>query len=182
MRALQLILILFVSLNSFVEAGTQSAADDTMSVDSLVQLDYESFDQTKEHGWRALFADSDYAGAAQLIDRYVEKHVSLLPYQKIVLRFHSGQAYAFAGDYRAAMERFCEAVDTSGVMVDWNPYVEATIAFLERDTVRLAAICDSLNGVALARESGYPNLEVVQRFARYPDSSYAWAYRRAQSR
>ena len=164
--------------NARCEEEGSSVADSAV-IDSVLALDYEHFDQDMNNGWRAWQRASDYAGAARLIDSYVRRHDELEIYQVIVLRFHTGQVLGFAGDYDQAIGHFQQAIDSIGVMVDWNPYVEATIAFLRHDTTRVSELRDSLLAESGRRGKRYPNLHVVNAFATYPESTYVWTYRKA---
>lgn len=149
----------------------------SQSADSLITLEFEAFDQDMSNGWRKYQNESNYLEAAKVIDIYLDKNDDLLEYQKVVLNFHSGQNYAFADQYELAISRLKSSIDTTGVMLDWNPYVKATIAFLENDLIGLKAMRDTMTTGSTNQNGIIPNLNVVDGLIANFDSSYTWAYR-----
>lgn len=98
----------------------------------LLALDQMKFDQDMEGGWRAL-ADKpgcDLA-AADLLRDYRQVHAS----EDGMLYWHEGQLRANAGQYAQALPLLEHARRPAGVpdKAGWNPYVDATLAFLRRD-------------------------------------------------
>lgn len=111
----------------------------------LLALDQDAFDQDMQGGWRPLSARPGCEpAAADLIRDYRQAH----GLKEDILFWHEGQMRATAGQSEAAaalMEaaRRPQEQDAFG----WNPYVDATIAFLRRDRpafdaaqARLAAV------------------------------------------
>jgi hypothetical protein len=142
-------------------------------------LSYDAFDQRPGHGWRQLADEEKYLEAARLIDRYEKDKEGLEEWQRVNLRFHAGQSYAFAGQKELALARFKTAlyrVEPADSPVRWNAYVQATIAFLERDRKKLTELREVIaNGPK--RQGVAPNLDVVDRLIQYFDEPYAAAYR-----
>jgi hypothetical protein len=141
-------------------------------------LDYQAFDQTPGRGWRTLAAAGKHLDGARLIDRYASKKEGLEPWQRINLRFHAGQMYAYAGRTDDALARFKGALhdqEPADSPIRWNAYVRATIAFLEKDRERLLT-----NHEEIARGPMFmgtiPNLDVVDRLIAHFDAPYAVAY------
>lgn len=97
----------------------------------LLALDEARFDQDLSGGWRTL---ADKPGcrlaAADLLRDYRQAHRN----EAGLLYWHEGQLRAFAGHSREAialMERTYKPADAD--RAGWNPYVDATIAFLRKD-------------------------------------------------
>lgn len=148
---------------------------------SLLELDFDSFDQTMDGGWRAYASDGQYRLAARLIDAYVERKPALADWQISVSRFHAGQMYAFADEPAVAIERFKEsfqAAEPPDSPVRWNAYVHATIAFLEGDRERLKEQREII-AAGPRMEGRIPNLNVVDSFLANIDAPYSVAYRDA---
>ncbi|WP_369939076.1 hypothetical protein [Xanthomonas medicagonis] len=164
----------------------------------LLALDQHQFDQEVSDGgggWRAVAARPGCeTAAADLIRDYRQAH----PDDPGLLYWHEGQLRAFAGDYPAAMalmqaSKKPAAQDPAG----WNPYVDATIAFLAHDGKGLAAAKKALDAVPpapdlpplhdgfveLPMQNGQmlkmhwpPNADVVDGLVRCMEKSYAVAY------
>jgi hypothetical protein len=142
-------------------------------------LGYDAFDQRPGQGWRKLADEKKYLEAAQLIDRYEKDKPGLQEWQRVNLRFHAGQMYAFADRKELALARFRTALyaaEPADAPIRWNAYVRATIAFLEHDRKKLAAMREEIaNGPK--RAGVVPNLDVVDRLIQHFDEPYAVAYR-----
>ena len=147
--------------------------------------DYNAFDQRPGTGWRQLAEKGDFLNAAKLIDAYLEKHEGLDVSQRVNLNFHAGQMYAFADDYRTALDRLNKstyAEEPLELPLRWNAYVQATIAFLNKDLKRLKECREEIAaGPTFHGEKG--NLDVVDRLIEHFDEPYSRAYgiRRSQS-
>ena len=141
-------------------------------------LDYNAFDQRPGRGWRQLAENGKFLDAARLIDQYIENHKSLDASQRVNLNFHAGQMYAFADDYRTAIDRFSVstyAEEPPDLPLRWNAYVQATIAFLNKDMKRLEECRkEILEGPTFDGEKA--NLDVVARLIKHFDRPYAEAY------
>jgi hypothetical protein len=116
---------------------------------ALLALDQDAFDQNMSGGWRELAQRPGcMAAAADLIHAYRAHAESRLS----ILNWHEGQLRATLGDYAAAiplLEASRKAQDPSG----WNPYVDATVAFLRGDRAALAAARERL--AAVPRPEGF---------------------------
>ncbi|MBT3982267.1 MAG: hypothetical protein HOE90_12995 [Bacteriovoracaceae bacterium] len=108
---------------------------------NLLNLDYETFDQTFGKGWRK-YADLEcYDQTGRLIDDYLQKHFdNLVRWQQGILVWHAGQMYAYDGNYKIAKLRFLASLDQDepkDTPILWNDYVYASVAFLEGDLLTL---------------------------------------------
>jgi len=140
--------------------------------------DSNAFDQQSGTGWRQLAENGQFLDAAKLIDAYSSKHDGLDVSQRVNLNFHAGQMYAFAGDSKTAVERFNRstyAEEPPELPLRWNAYVQATIAFLNKDLKRLKE-CREEIAEGPAFQGKKANLDVVDRFVEHFDEPYATAY------
>jgi hypothetical protein len=140
-------------------------------------LSYVEFDQAPENGWRKIAGEGRLLEAARLIDQYEGEKKGLEEWQRINLRFHAGQLYAFAGKHEQALARFERASrdEQPNSPIRWNAYVGATIAFLKRDRKGLHSFRDEIaRGPKL--DGRVPNLDVVDRLIEHFDEPYAFAY------
>jgi hypothetical protein len=169
----------------------------------LLALDEQQFDQDLTNGgggWRAVANQPGCeAAAADLIRDYRQAHRN----PPWILSWHEGQMRAFAGDYTQATALLRQARQPADQddSFGWNPYVDATIAFLSRDRAaalearsRLAAIApvsgtpvtdgyitlQTTNGPTLSgptvKIKWPPNLDVVDGLIRCFDQPYKVAY------
>jgi len=145
---------------------------------SPLDLDYNTFDQRPGRGWRQIAEKGDFLDAAMLIDEYVEKYKDLGDSQRVNLNFHAGQMFAFANDYRTAIDRLNKstyAQEPPELPLRWNAYVQATIAFLNKDMARLKECREKIfAGPTFDGEKA--NLEVVDRLIMHFDEPYSRAY------
>ena len=148
-------------------------------------LDFDTFDQSSGAGWRQLAENGRFLEAANLIDSYIKKHKNLNESQMTILYFHAGQMYAFADDYKTALDRLNRstyAEEPPDLPLRWNAYVQATIAFLSKDLKRLKE-CREEIAEGPASQGEKPNLDVVDRLIEHFHEPYSKAYgaRRSQS-
>ena len=102
--------------------------------EALLALDYEAFDQDFQGGWRAV---SEQPGcmiaAAELIVEYNHQLISNGNPVRKSLPWHAGQLYASEGETQKAISLFKQSYAPVGNSKSWNLYVDASIAFLEKD-------------------------------------------------
>lgn len=154
---------------------------------ALLGLDFMSFDQDFEGGWRAV-ADTPgcKSEAVKLIEAYQQQRTDLSDGMKHTLRLHQAQLHAELGQNEAAIALFKESYkpnerDRSG----WNAYMDATIAFIDKDKSELVDAIERLK--AVPRPEGFdprdadgnpievswpPNLAIVESYLRCFDKSY----------
>ncbi|MEP6634095.1 MAG: hypothetical protein ABJA62_07785, partial [Luteimonas sp.] len=169
----------------------------------LLALNENDFDQDLSGGgagWRAVAAKAGCEiAAANLIRDYRERHSS----EETIIYWHEGQMRAFGNDYVAAIALFEKSrkpkeQDGAG----WNEYVDASIAFLERDMHALKQARDALSAVKASPEfdlkdgvfeipnnSGKPfkmrwppNIDVLDGLIKCFEKSYRDAYNDATCR
>lgn len=135
-------------------------------------LPYESFDSRDgPYGWRSLSAAGCVDAALALLETYLsENEARLAEAQRLELRFHQGQALAFAGRESAAIA-YLEKATNAGASPEWNTYVAATLAFLKHDISALAAARQAY----AARAPGSVRLLLIDGFITCPHESYAKA-------
>lgn len=133
----------------------------------LLALDENAFDQDLSGGgggWRAIAAKEgcDIA-AADIIRDYREKHAST----GHVITWHEGQLRAMGGDDKAAIALFGKSrVPEEKNGRGWNQYVDASIAFLEKDKPALMRARESLAGIPVP-----PNVALKDGVFEVPNNS-----------
>lgn len=128
--------------------------------DALLALDENAFDQDLSNGgggWRKI---GNIPGcelvAAGLISDYRAKY----PTSSSTLAWHQGQMLASAGEYTRAIPALESAKKgPTQDHVGWNHYVDATIAFLQKDKSELVQARDRLAAVPYPTNSGLPPLK-----------------------
>jgi len=116
---------------------------------AMLALPRHVFDQAHE-GWRALAERGCDAAAADLIAAYRAGHLNDPP----ILGWHEGQMRANAGDYAAARPLFVAAHHAG--QFGWNDYVDATIAFIDRDRDLAALLAARMRLAATPRPETHP--------------------------
>jgi hypothetical protein len=167
---------------------------DEAQLAALLALSQDAFDQDMDGGWRVVARQDDCrTAAADLIE--VWRDHSENRQSMFILDWHAGQLRAMAGEPQAAIALLGRAKTQSEV---WNHYVDATIAFLDRDRAgleasraELAELRPSEEQMAARRQflednptitmpEGYveepQNLGVVDRLLSCFEGSYAGAY------
>jgi hypothetical protein len=144
-----------------------------------LELSYEAFDQRPGGGWRKIADEGKYLEAAKLIDRYEKEKKGLEEWERVNLRFHAGQLYAFANQKEQALARLKVALfakEPADSPIRWNAYLRATIAFLERDRKQLTELREEI-AKGPKHQGVVPNLDVVDRLIENFDKPYSVAYR-----
>lgn len=96
----------------------------------MLGLDQRAFDQDLSGGWRAIGSRSGCTlVAADLIRDYRKAH----PSKPKFLFWHEAQLRAQAGQTDAAIALFERAREPGADPTGWNPYADATVAFLRGD-------------------------------------------------
>lgn len=169
---------------------------DEARFEALMALDHQSFDQDFSGGWRPVGQEPGCErAAADLLIAYMDHSPHFNPERPGVIGWHAGQMLAMSGDTGQAIAYFDAARFDSA---DWNLYVDASIAFLQRDRAaadaaraELATLRPSAEEIAARRQflaenphitmpDGFidqpQNLNVVDRLLACWDASYAEAY------
>lgn len=117
-----------------------AAGCETPPAETYLSLDSNSFDQTRGKGWR----EFDDAGcsrvAAEMILEYIRFHG-----HNGNMAFHAGQLFVETGDFERARPWFVKSLrrESTGTF-KWNAFVEAYIAYIDRDRARLQAARDEI--------------------------------------
>ena len=125
--------------------------------EALLSLDYFAFDQNPPRGgWRGVSRRSGCElAAAELIAEYRQIHQATInPAYERFLFWHEGQLMAQIEDYEAAADLFDQArySETSSEYEQaWNLYVDASIAFVNRNE---AALVDAYDAMLILPEPG----------------------------
>jgi hypothetical protein len=114
----------------------------------MLALDYQSFDQTLNRGWRIV---ADRPGcdlrAADLVRDYRLSNKNLHP----MLLWHEGQLRASGGSVSEAVPLMEQARPLSASIPGWNELVDATIAFLRKDRIAFDKAKTAIDAVPQAR-------------------------------
>ena len=157
-----------VEKRRLIDCGVDSSA-----LAELLALDQQAFDQDFDGGWRPV-ADQEgcQQAAADLIRIWRTQSANVE--SPGMLYWHEGQMHAWTGDRERAVNVFRKARSSSA---EWNLYVDATIAFLQRDR---AALESARNDLAELRPSAElmasrrrfleenPDLEMPEGFVEQP--------------
>jgi len=181
------LVVLTLSMAALMLGGCASTPQFTPEQQAVLQLDYQSFDQTMGGGWRAWAAEGEHAEAARMLDEYARLHTDLSGGERRIIRFHAGQMYAWMERRGAAIARFRESFnpeEPEDAAFRWNAYVRGTIAFLEGELETLHQCCDELleqGEVEMTMPDGnvirrVPNLDVLERFIEHFGRTYREAY------
>jgi len=139
--------------------------------DGYLQLSFKDFDQAPS-GWRLLVKEKSYEEAANRILTYVTQKEGLDEYQTAILYFHAGQALAFNNNINSALSYFEKALhkhELENSFIQWNDYVNATIAFLKKDE-------NVLKTCKTKMKDTDPNLPIVNNMLERLGESYLEVY------
>jgi hypothetical protein len=131
----------------------------------IMNLSLDDFDQSSE-GFR------QYSGNYELTCLLIPEYISvnkLSAGQSRNLHWHLGQVHAFNNNYEDAISEMKQSY--TGGSLTWASYVTGTIAFLEKDE---AALKEALR--VLGEQENQMNIEILEKFVKYFDKSYAEAY------
>ena len=179
----------FACLGWGIAVSQSQSSTDICAFDrsKMLALDEKGFDQDFTGGWRTLEREECWLVAADLIRDYRQ---AKSPSSKI-LYWHEGQMRAFAGQIELAILLFETTREPVYDSFGWNLYVDATIAFLNKDEpalLKARAILAKFpkpENVNLSFKDAQgrvfqatwpPNLHVVDGFIRCFDQPYKIAY------
>jgi hypothetical protein len=189
-RGVRLSAILFACLCWGMAASQSQPSPDVCAFDraKMLALDEREFDQDFTGGWRTLEREECWLIAADLIRDY---RIAKSPNSKILF-WHEGQMRAFAGQTEPAILLF--ETTREPVISDsfgWNLYVDATIAFLNKDKPALLKARAALAKIPkpqnidlsfkdaqgrVVQFTWPPNLQVLDDFLKCFDQPYKVAY------
>jgi len=162
----------------------------------MLALDENQFDQDMSGGWRALSSTPGCElAAADLLRDYRQAHGD----DWGLLYWHEAQLRAFVGQYKEAIALMKHSYMPAD-KADWNAYVDATIAFLRKDSDALKRAREKLTAVPPPVGVGVPpvidgymeaefddgskkrirwpiNIDVVEGLENCFDKTYAEAYK-----
>ena len=153
---------------------------DTAEANALLALNPQQFDQDFSGGWRPLGDRDCHEAAAGLILAYIHHTDYTLSEAHIrLMRWHAGQMIANAGDYAAAIDLLDDTYAPESDDPTWNLYVDATLAFLNRDRDSLLAVRDQLAATPVSEEEqaarrqflrDNPRIRMPRGFVTEPDN------------
>jgi hypothetical protein len=153
----------------------------------MLALDEQAFDQDFTGGWRTLQREECWLVAADLIRDFRKANS---PNSKILF-WHEGQMRAFAGQTEPAILLFETTREPVNDVFGWNLYVDATIAFLNKDKPALLKARATLAKIPkpqnvdlsfkdaqgrVVKFTWPPNINVVDDFIKCFDRPYKEAY------
>jgi hypothetical protein len=148
------------------EVSPKSCAHDRAR---LLALNENDFDQDMAGGWRTLSSTPGCAlVAADLLRDYRQAHHK----DSGLLFWHEAQVRADAGQYAQAIDLMKQAYQPAEKdRTGWNLYVDATIAFLQRDRAALAQAKSKLAAVPPPVGAGIPPVVDGYMEAEFDDGS-----------
>lgn len=193
------LLLSIVLVTPYSTAGAQEVPPRNCEHDRvrLLALDENQFDQDLNGGWRVLASRPGCTlAAADLLRDYRQAHRN----DAGLMIWHEAQLRANAGQYPEAIALMKQAYKPAEKdLAGWNPYVDATIAFLRRDMAALKKARAKLAEVKAPVAEGMPpvidgyveldfadgakrkirwppNIDVVEGLEKCFDKPYAKAY------
>ena len=153
-------------------ASVSSCEVPPQEASASIGLSYEAFDgQSGPHSWRSLLDTGCVDSAVTLLSAYSSANdVRLDQKQRLELQFHIGQALAMTGRVDESIPHFVKA-SAPEAPAEWRTYVEATLAFLRRDSEGLAAA--RLAYARIAPDS--MRLRIIDGMVACPSEPYAKA-------
>jgi len=122
------ILIVFTIMLFTVQAYSQSELRQ-QTIDSIMELSFDEFDQKMDGGWRYYSNKDDFESATTLIKLYLKKHKDFEPAKQRIISFHCGQMLALLNKNEEAIPYMKASKMHENDVVNWDVYVDATIAF-----------------------------------------------------
>jgi hypothetical protein len=120
-------------LRQIIREELESGGD---PVDRMMELDPWTFDQDPATGWRSLPADKQIKALRSYIEGPApgmkKKHPDGKRVDKNTMTWHLGQALAMKGKVEEAISWMNQSLTDADDDPQWNRYIKATIAFLER--------------------------------------------------
>lgn len=182
-KATVLVAALSLSCATLAEPNQCFVSEDDKKI--FLALEASVFDQDKTKGWRRISERGCDEEAADLIKEYLLYSTAPMPLfggRFTILRWHAGQLYAFAGKNDEAIRFFKASYSSNDEHHNktWNEYVNATIAFMEKDKKELNAARQRL--FVLIEDNSDPddyargNLIVVDSLKENFSESYKRAY------
>ncbi len=190
MHGTRSLLILALSVSVFPAFADECTVDRS----AMLALTPDQFDQDLQGGWRPMAEKAEcQLAAADLIAAYRAQPKAA---DNTTMIWHEAQLRAEAGQNARAValmrQTYRPAPDAGG----WNPYVDASIALIEKDRPALAAARAALAALPAPPEANVkdgffsfampngevvkvawpPNLDVVDAFVRCFGQSYRQAY------
>ena len=153
-------------------AGAGSCAVPASELERQASLPYAAFDlQQGPYGWRRLREIGCVDSAVLALQAYAAANAGrLASAEKMELAFHAGQALALAGREAESAAHFERALAVE-VSPAWSAYVQATLAFVRRDTEALRAARDRYASIAPASL----RLRFIEGLLTCPNEPYAKA-------
>jgi hypothetical protein len=147
--------------------------------EAFLDLSWEAFDQSPTSGWRPLAGRGDYAGAARMIEAYLDHRHDILPAQRGYSRFHAGQLRALHGETDEALLHFDRATVTDmppEFPQSFNVLVVGTRSFLRDDMAAVRAARDEVAAMTglTARDSMF--LDALDLLTRCEGLTYREVY------
>ena len=164
---------MLLSLLIAAAAGiASSCAVPPAELERQAALVYSTFDsQPPPHGWRHLSAMGCTDAAVSMLSAYAAANAGgLSAANAMELSFHIGQVLALAGRENESIAYFERSLQTTAT-AEWSAYVQATLAFLKRDT---AAVRVARNAYAAVAPSSM-RLRFIEGFLACPNEPYAKA-------
>jgi hypothetical protein len=173
---LSIVLTLAAPLSTFATTPPEARPDCQAALAahqrSDMALDYEQFDQTEGSGFRALASLGCAVQAERLIVAYVGQHAQ----HASPLWWHAAQMAASAGDYPRASANARRSQAAAARPGDdplmWDEYLQASIAFFDRDKTALRQHRDRIAATGLGFWGNRLNVNLLDTMLEEFDSGY----------
>lgn len=148
-----------------------------LSDDLIPQMTGWEYDMFTGAGWRTLANHECFFEAGTAIVKWMGAHqTSMTPQQEQSLRYQAARVFAMAGRNDLAGLHLAKAhnpAQAADAAMNWNAYVDAFAAWLNRDQLALLDAIKKLQQQPDNAEGEKPNLVAAQRFLVCYDKPYA---------
>jgi hypothetical protein len=149
---------------------------------AFLDLSREDFDQSPTTGWRPLAERGDFAGAARMIETYLDQRDDILPAERGYSTFHAGQLLALSGDTERALAHLDQAIVDDmppEFPRSFNALVVGTRSFLRQDMAAVRAARDEVAAMPSLTARDRIFLEALDLLADSEGLTYREIYNKA---
>lgn len=150
---------------------------DQLAADMIPQMTGWKYEMFTGAGWRTLANHGCFFEAGTAIVKWMGAHqTSMTPQEEQSLRYQAARVFAMANRNDLAslhLQKAHNPAQTPNAAMDWNAYVDAFAAWLNRDQPGLMDAIGKLQNQPIDARGEKPNLVAAQRFLVCYDKPYS---------